>query len=91
MQTRRCTSGTTQCSCCLRTAEATGTATAAGADELEEELFSERFLVRPAAAGNRPWRGVPPVLLIDEIDRVDDEFEAFLLEALSDSRSRFPS
>jgi MoxR-like ATPase len=52
----------------------------------EDELYSERFLVRRAllralSAGE----GVPPpVLLIDEIDRADDEFEAFLLEILSD-------
>jgi MoxR-like ATPase len=51
----------------------------------EDELFSERFLVRRPllrALDNR--EGVPPVLLIDEIDRADDEFEAFLLEILSD-------
>jgi len=55
-----------------------------GAD-VEDELFSERFLVRRAllraiAHGTGP----PPVLLIDEVDRADDEFEAFLLEILSD-------
>jgi MoxR-like ATPase len=51
----------------------------------EDELFSERFLVRRPllrALDNR--EGPPPVLLIDEIDRADDEFEAFLLEILSD-------
>jgi MoxR-like ATPase len=51
----------------------------------EDELFSERFLVRRPllrALDNR--EGVPPVLLIDEIDRADDEFEAFLLQILSD-------
>jgi MoxR-like ATPase len=51
----------------------------------EDELFSERFLVRRPllrALDNRD--GPPPVLLIDEIDRADDEFEAFLLEILSD-------
>jgi MoxR-like ATPase len=51
----------------------------------EDELFSERFLVRRPllrALDNR--EGAPPVLLIDEIDRADDEFEAFLLEILSD-------
>jgi MoxR-like ATPase len=53
---------------------------------VEDELYSERFLVRRpllaaiAATPDRP----PPVLLIDEIDRADDEFEAFLLEVLSD-------
>jgi MoxR-like ATPase len=66
----------------LRAAEAAGRAAAA----LEDELYDERFLVRrpllqalDGAAG-----GVPPVLLVDEIDRADDEFEAFLLELLSD-------
>jgi MoxR-like ATPase len=51
----------------------------------EDDLFSERFLVRRPllqALGNHD--GAPPVLLIDEIDRADDEFEAFLLEILSD-------
>ena len=55
-------------------------------DTVEDELYSERFLVRRpllaaiAATPDRP----SPVLLIDEIDRADDEFEAFLLEVLSD-------
>jgi MoxR-like ATPase len=54
--------------------------------DVEDELFSERFLVRRpllqaiAHAPDAP----PPVLLIDEIDRADDEFEAYLLEILSD-------
>ncbi|MEM9203824.1 MAG: MoxR family ATPase [Actinomycetota bacterium] len=69
----------------LRTAEATGTATAESAGSLEEELFSERFLVRrPLLRAIDHRSDVPPVLLIDEVDRADDEFEAFLLEALSD-------
>ena len=69
----------------LRTAEATGTATADSAASLEEELFSERFLVRrPLLRAIDHGGEVPPVLLIDEVDRADDEFEAFLLEALSD-------
>jgi MoxR-like ATPase len=56
--------------------------------ELEDELYSERFLVRRpllraiTAAGTTA--ATPPVLLIDEIDRADDEFEALLLEVLSD-------
>lgn len=52
----------------------------------EHELFSERFLLRRPllrALGAKPGEA-RPVLLIDEIDRADDEFEAFLLEALSD-------
>ena len=54
--------------------------------DVEDELYSERFLVRrPAARGPSPTaKGRPPVLLIDEVDRADDEFEAFLLEILSD-------
>jgi len=51
----------------------------------EDELYSERFLVkRPLLRALAYDGGVPPVLLIDEIDRADDEFEAFLLEILSD-------
>ena len=52
----------------------------------EDELYSERFLVQAAAAAGASTHdgAVPPVLLIDEVDRADDEFEAFLLEILSD-------
>jgi len=67
----------------LRTAEVIG-ATADG-DALENELYSERFLVRrPVLRAISSTNEVAPVLLIDEIDRADDEFEAFLLEVLSD-------
>ncbi len=67
----------------LRTAEATGATSSP--DQLEEELFTERFLVRrPILAAIDHRQITPPVLLIDEVDRADDEFEAFLLEALSD-------
>ncbi|QGG97109.1 AAA domain-containing protein [Actinomarinicola tropica] len=69
----------------LRTAEATGAATRDETDRLEDELYSERFLVRrPLLRALDHGEGVPPVLLIDELDRADDEFEAFLLEILSD-------
>ena len=69
----------------LRAAEAAGTAAGAGADELTDQLWSERFLVRrPLLAAIDHREGPPPVLLIDEVDRADDEFEAFLLEVLSD-------
>jgi MoxR-like ATPase len=70
----------------LRAAEATGVAGSSGLDELEDELYSERFLIRRplphaiASTGDGP----PPVLLVDEVDRADDEFEAFLLEVLAD-------
>jgi MoxR-like ATPase len=58
---------------------------ASGADVVEDELYSERFLVRRALLRAIDYRAeVPPVLLIDEVDRSDDEFEAFLLEILSD-------
>ncbi|MDQ1428593.1 MAG: hypothetical protein QOK39_2069 [Acidimicrobiaceae bacterium] len=57
----------------------------------EDELYSERFLVRrPLLAAIEPRDGPPPVLLIDEIDRADDEFEAFLLEILSDYSITIP-
>lgn len=69
----------------LRAAEAAGAAAGHDVAELEDELYAERFLVRrPLLEAVRPRSGPPPVLLIDEIDRADDEFEAFLLEVLSD-------
>nr|WP_249419991.1 MoxR family ATPase [Rhabdothermincola salaria] len=56
------------------------------ADQLEHELYSERFLVaRPLLqAITAAADGPAPVLLVDEVDRADDEFEAFLLEVLAD-------
>ncbi|HWE20492.1 MAG TPA: MoxR family ATPase [Hyphomicrobiaceae bacterium] len=69
----------------IRAREGTG----ARAAEVEQDIFSERFLLeRPLlAAIRRPDR---PVLLIDEIDRADEEFEAFLLELLSDFQVSIP-
>jgi MoxR-like ATPase len=65
----------------LRAAEVGGQAAAA----VEDELYSERFLVRrPLLQAIDYGEGPPPVLLVDEVDRADDEFEAFLLEILSD-------
>ena len=59
------------------------------ADRIEEHIFSERYLLeRPLLAAIR--RPVSPVLLIDEIDRADEEFEAFLLELLSDFQVSIP-
>jgi MoxR-like ATPase len=56
-----------------------------GGGAAEADLYSERFLIRrPLLQALDPGRAVPPVLLIDEVDRADDEFEAFLLEILSD-------
>jgi MoxR-like ATPase len=58
---------------------------ASGADVVEDELYSERFLVRRPLLRAIAYDGaIPPVLLVDEVDRADDEFEAFLLEILSD-------
>src|SRR6202049_4049659 len=59
------------------------------ADTIEDQIFSEKYLLeRPLLAAIR--RTTPPVLLIDEIDRADDEFEAFLLELLSDFQVSIP-
>ena len=59
------------------------------ADAIEEHIFSERYLLeRPLLAAIR--REKPPVLLIDEVDRADEEFEAFLLELLSDFQVSIP-
>jgi MoxR-like ATPase len=61
----------------------------ADARALEQDIFSERFLLeRPLLAAIR--RTDRPVLLIDEIDRADEEFEAFLLELLSDFQVSIP-
>ena len=69
----------------LRAAEATGRADSVDEGTLESELYSDRFLIRrPLLEALSPTEGARPVLLIDEVDRADDEFEAFLLEALSD-------
>ncbi|PRY23865.1 MoxR-like ATPase [Aliiruegeria haliotis] len=72
----------------IRTAEAAG-----GADraKLQQELFSEDFLIRrPLLEAMEPHPEGPPVLLIDEVDRTDEPFEAFLLEALSDFQVTIP-
>jgi MoxR-like ATPase len=58
-------------------------------DAVERDIFSERFLLeRPLLAAIR--RNDRPVLLIDEVDRADEEFEAFLLELLSDFQVSIP-
>jgi len=72
----------------IRTAEAAGTADAAA---LNRDLFGPDFLIeRPLLQAMRPQEGGAPVLLIDEIDRADEPFEAFLLEALSDFQVTIP-
>ena len=59
------------------------------AESIEDQIFSEKYLLeRPLLAAIR--REKPPVLLIDEVDRADDEFEAFLLELLSDFQVSIP-
>jgi MoxR-like ATPase len=70
----------------LRTAEAAGRSIGVDAEALEGELYDERFLVRRPLLQALDGRvgSPPPVLLVDEVDRADDEFEAFLLEVLSD-------
>ncbi|HEX5094891.1 MAG TPA: MoxR family ATPase [Acidimicrobiia bacterium] len=62
-----------------------GEAAGFGAEQIEDSLFDERFLVRrPLLRAIEPREGPVPVLLIDEIDRADHEFDAFLLELLGD-------
>jgi MoxR-like ATPase len=75
----------------IRLAEAAGDGVDRAA--LETEIFSERFLIkRPLlrALEPRPADAEPPVLLIDELDRTDDPFEAYLLELLSDYQVTVP-
>ncbi len=72
----------------IRSAEAAG-----GADRalLKAELFTEDYLIaRPLLQAMQPQPGGAPVLLIDEVDRTDEPFEAFLLEALSDFQVTIP-
>ena len=73
----------------LRTIEATRAAgEGVDVEEVEKSLFDERFLLaRPVL---RALRESPAVLLVDEVDRADDEFEAFLLEVLSTNQVSIP-
>lgn len=72
----------------IRLAEAAGDA---GRDQLASAIFDERFLIeRPILQALRPDKKGPPVLLIDELDRADEPFEAFLLEVLSDYQVTVP-
>ena len=72
----------------IRTAEASG---GASREDLQAELFSQEFLIpRPLLQAMEPQAEGPPVLLIDEVDRTDEPFEAFLLEALSDYQVTIP-
>ncbi len=79
----------------IRLAEATSATSGATAkesrDALANELFSERFLTKRALLqAIDPANAVPPVLLIDELDRADEPFEAFLLEVLADYQITIP-
>ncbi|WP_414471070.1 AAA family ATPase [Microvirga sp. M2] len=72
----------------IRLAEAGGNV---DRDTLESDLFSERYLVkRPLLQALEPDTAGAPVLLIDELDRTDEAFEAFLLEVLSDFQVTIP-
>jgi MoxR-like ATPase len=63
----------------------------AARDTVEEEIFSDRFLIkRPLLQALEPELAGPPVLLIDELDRTDEPFEAYLLEVLSDYQITIP-
>jgi MoxR-like ATPase len=75
----------------LRAAEATGEARGLATDALETQLYQERFLLKRAVLRAIDHHdGPPPILLIDEVDRADDEFEAYLLEVLSDYQVTVP-
>jgi MoxR-like ATPase len=72
----------------IRLAEAEG---AVDRDRLSHDVFSERFLIkRPLLQALEPDTAGAPVLLIDEIDRTDEAFEAFLLEVLADFQVTIP-
>ena len=72
----------------IRLAEAQGDASK---DRLAEDVFSPRFLIeRPLLQALEPHAEGPPVLLIDELDRADEPFEAYLLEVLSDYQITVP-
>ncbi len=72
----------------IRVAEAEGEG---DRERIEHDVFSERFLIkRPLLQALEPDPAGPPVLLIDEIDRTDEAFEAFLLEVLADFQVTIP-
>lgn len=75
----------------LRAAEATGESQGLTTSDLEQQLYHERFLLKRALLAAIDSKGdTPPVLLIDEVDRADDEFEAYLLEVLSEYQITVP-
>ena len=72
----------------IRLAEASGEKSK---EKLSQDIFSEKFLVkRPLARALEGRKGAAPVLLIDELDRTDEPFEAYLLEVLSDWQITIP-
>ena len=72
----------------IRMAEAEG---AADKEQLGKDVFSEKFLIeRPLLQALKPDEAGAPVLLIDELDRTDEPFEAYLLEVLSDFQITIP-
>ena len=72
----------------IRAAEATGDI---DREHLVEDVFSERFLIRrPLLQALYPDPAGPPILLIDELDRADEAFEAYLLEILADNQVTIP-
>jgi MoxR-like ATPase len=72
----------------IRLAEASGSV---ARDALAHDIFASQFLLkRPLLQAIDPEDGVPPVLLIDELDRTDEPFEAYLLEMLSDFQVSIP-
>ncbi len=72
----------------IRLAEAGGETSR---ETLGDDVFSSRFLIeRPLLEALRPHDAGPPVLLIDELDRTDEPFEAYLLEVLSDFQITIP-
>jgi MoxR-like ATPase len=72
----------------IRLAEAAGTV---ARDDLSRDIFAPRFLLkRPLLQAIDPDDGIAPVLLIDELDRADEPFEAYLLEVLSDFQVSIP-
>jgi len=72
----------------IRLAEATGDV---DRDSLSKDIFTDRFLIkRPILQALEPDLSGPPILLIDELDRADEAFEAFLLEVLADNQVTVP-
>ena len=83
-----CTSGTTPSRCCIRLEEAVGEKH--DIRQQEAEIFSEPYLLKRPLLNAITRDDKAPVLLIDEVDRADEEFGAFLLEVLSDFQVTIP-